>query len=207
MRLLLALLVALSASAMAADAARADWAYLPPPVDAVVIYDDGHSSRIDAVSGDRITVITKANGKSDRLVYRTWLVRERFLAGKKAKDELFLDTGASDEIVRLWPLRPGESFTHSFRTERDGKLLSSGMQTLTYVGEELIELPAGTFRAHKLQRKYTLTKASDGKQYRGTQTTWHDTATGLVLRVDWDSEDPDGGTDEGSYVATAVELP
>lgn len=193
--------------ALCASPALADWAYLPPPIDAVVTYDDGHSSRIDAISGERITVIVKEKGKSERLVYRTWLVRERLLAGKKTKDELFLDTGASDDIVRLWPLRPGESFTHSFRTERDGKLLSTGMQTLTYEGEELIQLPAGTFHAHKLERRYVLTKASDGKQYHGTQTTWHDVATGLILRADWSSEDPDGGTDEGSYVATAVELP
>jgi hypothetical protein len=195
----------ISLFALCASPALADWTYVPPPVDAVVIYDDGHSARIDAISGERITVISKTKGKSERLVYRTWLVRERFLAGKKG-DELFLDTGASDSIVHLWPLHPGESMTHSFRTERDGKLLSTGMQTMTYVGEEFIELPAGTFHAHRLERRYVLTKASDGQQYRGTQTTWHDTVTGLVLRVDWEVQDADG-TDEGSYVATAVELP
>ena len=47
----------------------------------------------------------------------------------------------------------------------------------------------------------------DGRQYRGTQTTWHDTVTGLILRVDWDTVDADGDDNAGSYVATAVELP
>ena len=200
MRAFLVMLLSLCASP-----ALADWAYVPPPVDAVVVYDDGHSFRIDAISGERITVINETKGKSERLVYRTWLVRERFLQSKKT--ELFLDTGASDSIVRLWPLEPGESITHSFRTEQDGKLLSTGMQVLTYVGEEFIALPAGTFHAHRLERRYVLTKTSDGRQYRGTQTTWHDTLTGLILRVDWDSVDADGGSDAGSYVATAVELP
>lgn len=199
-------LLALCASVVLAAPVLADWAYAPPPVGAVVVYDDGHSARIDAISGERITVINKSKGKTERLVYRTSLVRERFLAGKK-DDELFLDTGAAESIVRLWPLQPGESVTHSFRTERDGTLLSTGMQTITYVGEEFIELPAGTFHAHKLERRYVLTRAGDGERLHGTQTTWHDRVTGLILRVDWKLEKSDGEIDEGSYVATAVELP
>jgi len=196
MRTLLVLLLSLCCSP-----ALADWAYAPPPVGAVVIYDDGHSSRIDAISGERITVVSKDGSKTERLVYRTWLVRERFLQGRRS-DELMLDSGAADSIVRLWPLQPGESITHSFRTEQDGKLLSTGMQTLTYVGPEFLQVPAGTFQAQRLERRYTLTRVDDGQQYRGLQTTWHDSATGLVLRVDWEA-----GDDVGSYTATAVELP
>jgi len=185
----------------------ADWAYVPPPVDATVTYDDGHTSRIDAISADRFTVINKTKGKkAERVVYRTWLLRERFLEGGRRSDELFLDSAAANSIVRLWPLQPGETITHSFRTERDGKLQSTGTQVLTYQGLETVELPVGIFEVHRLERKYVLTKTSDGKQYRGTYTTWHDSATGLILRVEWQTDDPDS-IPQGSFVATAVDLP
>jgi len=189
-----------------AGSARADWFYEPPPVGAVVTYDDGHTSRIDAVSGERFTVINKTKGKSERVVYRTWLIRERFLVGRRASDELYLDSAAANNIVKLWPLQPGETFTHSFRTERKGKLQTTGTQVLTYIGIEPIEVPAGTFEAHRLERKYVLTNAADGKQYRGREITWHDLATGLILRDEWESDEPEGaGT--GSFVATELELP
>jgi len=202
--LLILFAVAALVSSVPASPARADWAYRPPPVGAVVLYDDGHSNRIDAVSGDRITVVTKTQGKAERLVYRTWLVRERFL-GKGTK-ELFLDSGSADAIVGLWPLQPGESLTHSFRTEQDGKVLSTGMQTLSYRGQELVAVPAGTFQAEVLERRYVLTRVGDGQQSRGAQTTWHDAATGLILRVLWESDDASGSS-QGSYAATAIELP
>lgn len=185
--------------------ALADWAYVPPPVDAVVTYDDGHSSRVDAVSADRFTLINKTNGKSERVVYRTWLLRERLMQGKRS-DELFLDSAAAERIIALWPLQPGETLTHSFRTESRGKLVSTGTQTITYVGIESIETPAGGFEAHRLERKYALTKVSDGLQYHGGETTWHDIHTGLILRVDWWSDDPETGG-QGMYLATDVDLP
>lgn len=199
-RYLLALVLCLSV-----HPALADWVYVPPPVDAVVTYDDGRSSRVDAVSADRFTLINKAGKKTERVVYRTWLLRERLMQGKRS-DELFLDSASAQRIVDLWPLQPGESLTHSFRTESRGKLLSTGTQVLTYVGIERIDVPAGSYDAHRLERKYALTKTSDGLQYRGGETTWHDAATGLVLRVDWWSDDPETGG-QGMYVATEVELP
>src|SRR5690606_38522057 len=126
--------------------------------------------------------------------------------GRRAADELYLDSAAANNIVRLWPLQPGETFTHSFRTERKGKLQTTGTQVLTYLGVEQIEVPAGSFEAHRLERKYVLTSAADGKQYRGVETTWHDTATGLILRDDWQSDEPEiAGA--GSFVATEIELP
>jgi hypothetical protein len=185
--------------------ALADWAYVPPPVDAVVVYDDGHSSRIDAVSADRFTLINKLGKKTERVVFRTWLLRERLMQGKRS-DELFLDSAAAQRIIDLWPLQPGETLTHSFRTESRGKLISTGTQVLTYEGVEHLETPAGAFEAHRLARKYMLTKVSDGLQYHGGETTWHDTATGLILRVDWWSDDPESGG-QGMYQATEVELP
>jgi hypothetical protein len=201
------LLLLLSLCCLGATGARADWVYVPPPVDAVVTYDDGHTSRIDAISADRFTVINKTKGKkAERIVYRTWLLRERFLEGGRRADELFLDSAAANSIVRLWPLEPGESITHSFRTERKGKLQSTGTQVITYVGPEVLETPAGTFEVQRLERKYVLTKTSDHKQYRGTYTTWHDSTTGLILRVEWQTDDPDS-VPQGSFVATAVELP
>jgi hypothetical protein len=185
--------------------AWADWAYVPPPVNAVVIYDNGYSSRVDAVSGERVTVVSEAKGASERLVYRTWLVRERFWQSSKV-DELFLATGAADRIVALWPLQPGESIRHSFHTERNGQVQSSGTQVMTYLGEELLVIPAGTFHAHKLERRHVFTRLSDGKQFHGMQLAWHDSATGLILRLDWETDEPEAAA-QGSYVATAVELP
>jgi hypothetical protein len=189
-----------------ATPALADWAYEPPPVGAVVTYDDGHTSRINAISADRFTIVNKSKGKAQRVVYRTWLLRERFLEGGRRADELFLDSAAANAIVRLWPLEPGESVTHSFRTERDGKLQTTGTQVLTYQGMEVLELPMGSFEAHRLERKYVLTKTSDQKQYRGTYTTWHDRTTGLILRVDWETDDPEI-PGPGSFFATEIELP
>jgi hypothetical protein len=183
----------------------ADWAYVPPPVDAVVTYDNGYVSRIEAISGERVTVLSKIKGKSERLVYRTWLVRERFLESNQA-EELFLASGAADRIVALWPLQPGETMTHSFHSARNGKVQASGTQVLTYLGEELLIVPAGTFHAQKLERRYVLTRVGDGRQYRGRQLTWHDSATGLILRLDWESDEPEA-ISQGSYVATAVEVP
>jgi hypothetical protein len=170
----------------------------------VVTYDNGYSSRIAAISGERVTVISEIKGVSERLVFRTWLVRERFLQGKA--DELFLSSGAADRIVALWPLQPGETIMHSFHTERDGKVQSSGTQVLTYLGEELLVIPAGTFHAHKLERRHVFTRLSDGKQYHGMQLAWHDSATGLILRLDWETDESEAAA-QGSYVATAVELP
>ncbi|HKY95965.1 MAG TPA: hypothetical protein VJL84_11705 [Kiloniellales bacterium] len=190
---------------MSVHPALAEWAYVSPPVDAVVTYDDGHSSRIDAVSADRFTVINKTKGKSERVVYRTWLLRERLMQGKRS-DELFLDSASAKRIVALWPLEPGETLTHSFRTESRGKLLSTGTQVLTYVGVEQVDVPAGSFQAHRLERKYMLTKVSDGLQYHGGEISWHDMATGLVLRVDWWSDDPETGG-QGMYLATEMDLP
>lgn len=184
--------------------AAADWAFVPPPVDAVVVYDNGYTSRIDAVSGERVSIISQFDGRSERLIYRTWLLRERFLQGKA--DELFLTSGAADRIIALWPLQPGESIRHSFHTARDGKVLSSGTQVLTYLGEELLEIPAGTFRAHKLERQHVFTRVSDGKQYHGRQLAWHDSATGLILRLDWETDEPEVAP-QGSFAAIAVELP
>jgi hypothetical protein len=201
------LVLLLSLCCTVATPTLADWVYVPPPVDATVTYDDGHTSRIDAISADRFTVINKAKGKkAERVVYRTWLLRERFLEGGRRADELFLDSAAANSIVRLWPLQPGEAITHSFRTERDGKLQSTGTQILTYRGLETLELPMGTFEVHRLERKYVLTKTSDGKQYRGIYTTLHESGTGLILRVEWQTDDPDS-IPQGSFVATAVELP
>jgi hypothetical protein len=203
MRFILLLLLTLCC---VASPALADWAYVPPPVGANVIYDDGHTSRINAISGERFTIINKTKGKSQRVVYRTWLIRERFLEGGRASDELYLGSAAANSIVRLWPLQPGETITHSFRTEHKGKLQSTGTQVLTYLGEEALEIPAGSFNAHRLEFRYVLTKVSDGKQYRGVQTTWHESGTGLILRMDWTSDDPES-VGQGSFVATEIELP
>jgi hypothetical protein len=188
-----------------APAALADWRYAPPPVGAVVTYSDGRVSRVDSAVGESIVLVEIMDGVVEETDYRTWLMRLR-VARQDRPGEILLQTAAEDALLRLWPLRTGESLAYGYEARQDGAMVLNGQVVVSYGGEETLELEVGSLRAHRLVRDYSYTEASTGKTFRGTQTTWHEAKTGLILQVTWESEGP-LGAHRGSYAATLIELP
>ena len=199
------LLLVLLLVALAAAPASADWRYAPPPAGAVVTYSDGRVSRIDSVVGEAIVVVEMLDGVVEETNYRTWLLRVR-LARQDRPGEIMMETAAQTAILELWPLQAGESLAYGYQALQGGQMAIIGQVVLSYGGEETLQLEAGILRAHRVVRDYVYTETATGREFRGTQTTWHETATGLILQVSWDSEGP-LGKDSGIYQATKIELP
>lgn len=200
--LLLPLLLLLLAIATPASA---DWRYAPPPAGAIVTYSDGRVSRIDSAAGEAIALVEILNGVVEETDYRTWLLRVR-LERQDRPGEIVMVTAAETAILALWPLQAGETLAYSYQARQGDQMAVNGQVVLSYAGEETLQLEAGTLRAHRLVRDYVYTETASGKEFRGTQTTWHEAATGLILQVTWESEGP-RGKDSGIYQATKIELP
>jgi hypothetical protein len=196
--ILLLLLIAFAAPALA------EWSYAPPPVGAVVTYSDGRVSRIDSVAGESIVLVETMDAVVEETDYRTWLVRLR-VARQDRPGEILLQTAAQEALLKLWPLRTGESLAYGYEALQDGSKVLTGQAVVSYAGEETLELDVGSLRAHRLVREYTYTETT-GKTFSGTQTTWHDAKTGLILQVSWEREGP-LGKNSGMYTATKIELP
>lgn len=185
-------------------AVAADWAYEPPPLGAEVTYDDGRTSRVETVEGPEILLDETGDGGQELHGYRTWLLEVR-VARPQMGVELTLEAGEGEEVTEAWPLEAGESIDLPYRILRDGSLVAEGDLTVTYEGEESLEVPAGTFSAHKLVHDLTFVR-HDGQEVRTLQLVWHDAETGLILRLDYQTWQPEG-TLEGSRAATAIDLP
>ena len=196
--------LALLPSALLAAPAAADWAYEPPPVGAVVRYDDERVSRVATAEEETIVLEEEVGGAEEVHAYRTWLLQVS-LARPSMGVTLTLEAGEGEEVLDAWPLEPGESVDLPYRVLNGETLLAEGELTATYEGEETLEVPAGSFTAHKLVHDLTF-RREDGGEVRTLQTVWHDAETGLILRLDFETWQPEGSVD-GSRVATEVELP
>lgn len=187
-----------------AGPAAAEWRYEPPPLGAVVTYDDGRVSEIVTAEGETIVLEEVVEGGQEVHAYRTWLLQAS-MARPSMGVTLTLDTGEGSEVAEAWPLQPGESIDLPYRVRNGEAVLAEGELTATYEGEETLEVPAGSFTAHKLVHDLTFRRA-DGGEVRTLQSVWHDAATGLILRLDFETWQPEGSL-EGSRVATEIQLP
>lgn len=191
--------------AILASPAAADWQYQPPPIGAVVVYDDGHSSRIAAAEGERIILIDNDGNGTAIDEYRTWLLRTR-RADPALSAEIVFEIDRPEEVLSLWPLKDGLSLDYAFSIYENGELSGRGSQALHYMGRETLDLPAGSFETHKLLRDANITRAADGSKLRFSLATWHDAETGLILRQDWFIALSDAAPQSGSFVAVSIEL-
>jgi hypothetical protein len=167
-------------------------AVLPTPsAGAVVKYKSG-STDIVRESSDGTFIVEQWNGESLTVAtYHGWQFNsknEYHKCNTQLSECSLGRTGSAEvdeveKIVHWSPRYPGEELVYNYIVVTDGTPTDvTGEMTLTYGGQEIVRVGAGSFDTHVLIKSWVLIDAKDGTRRSGTSTWWIDQATGIRVR-------------------------